>query len=108
VGLPAAQAHAVRLRLASWEKRWSRWGAACTLWQEAASAASFDPRPWEELAKYHEHRARNAATARALVARALDLARAAGSAGHVLDGFSHRLTRLDRRLVRSRADVAAD
>jgi len=66
------------------------------LWEEAASAASFDPRPWEELAKYHEHRARNAATARALVARALDLARDAGSTGTVLEAFSYRLTRLDR------------
>jgi uncharacterized protein len=99
VGLPAAAAHAVRLRVASWEKRWFRWDAACVLWEEAASATAFDPRPWEELAKYHEHRARNAATARALVARALDLARAAGSAGHVLDAFSYRLTRLDRRLT---------
>jgi uncharacterized protein len=98
-GLPAAMAHQVRLRLASWEKRWARWDAACTLWEEATAATSFDPRPWEELAKYHEHRARNAATARALVARALDLARAAGSAGTVLDAFSYRLTRLDRRLT---------
>ncbi|HMH53656.1 MAG TPA: ribonuclease H-like domain-containing protein [Candidatus Acidoferrum sp.] len=99
VGLPAPAAHAVRLRLASWEKRWFHWDAARTLWEEAASAASFDPRPWEELAKYHEHRARNAATARALVARALDLARAAGSTGSVLEAFSYRLTRLDRRLT---------
>ena len=96
VGLPAPAARAVRLRIASWEKRWFRWDAACALWEEAASATSFDPRPWEELAKYHEHRARNAVTARALVVRALDLARAAGSAGHVLDAFSYRLTRLDR------------
>jgi uncharacterized protein len=108
LGLPAAGAHAVRLRLAAWEKRSFRWDAACALWEEAASAPSFDPRPWEELAKYHEHRARNAATARALVARALDLARAAGSAGHVLDAFSYRLTRLDRRLTRPGADLAAD
>ena len=99
VGLPAAASHAARLRLASWEKRWFHWDAACALWEEATAAISFDPRPWEELAKYHEHRARNAATARALVARALDLARAAGSTGTVLDAFSYRLTRLDRRLT---------
>ena len=100
VGLPAPMAHAVQLRIASWEKRWFRWDAACALWEEAASATSFDPRPWEELAKYHEHRARNAVTARALVVRALDLARAAGSAGHVLESFSYRLMRLDRRLIK--------
>jgi uncharacterized protein len=106
VGLPAPAAHAVRLRLASWEKRWFHWDAACALWEEAASAASFDPRPWEELAKYHEHRTRNAATARALVARALDLARAAGSTGTVLEAFSYRLTRLDRRLAQPRRGAA--
>jgi len=99
-GLPAPVAHAVRLRLASWEKRRARWESACELWEQAASAASFDPRPWEELAKYHEHRARNATTARALVARALDLARTAGSATPVLNAFAHRLTRLDRRLIK--------
>src|SRR5262249_60114546 len=91
VGLPAPMAHVVRLRLASWEKRWFRWDAARALWEEAASAPSFDPRPWEELAKYHEHRARNAATARALVARALDLARAAGSTRNVVDAVSDPL-----------------
>src|SRR6185503_15302721 len=96
VGLPAPVSHAVRLRVAAWEKRQARWESACTLWQEAASAAAFDPRPWEELAKYHEHRARNAAAARALVIRALDLARTAGAASHVLEAFAHRLTRLDR------------
>jgi uncharacterized protein YprB with RNaseH-like and TPR domain len=100
-GLPPAAAHAVRLSLASWEKRRLRWDAACALWEEAASAPLFDPRPWEELAKYHEHRARNAATARTLVAHALDLARAAGSTGPVVDAFTYRLTRLDRRLARS-------
>ena len=37
----------------------------------------FDPRPWEELAKFHEHRARDFAAARAVVEDALGLARAA-------------------------------
>lgn len=103
VGLPAPASHAVRLRVAAWEKRQARWESACTLWQEATSAGSFDPRPWEELAKYHEHRARNAAAARALVIRALDLARAAGAASHVLEAFAHRLTRLDRLTSAHRA-----
>ena len=97
IGLPAPAAHTVRLRLASWEKRQSRWDAARVLWEAATSAKSFDPRPWEELAKYHEHRARDIATAHAVVAHALGLARAAGSESHILNAFSHRLTRLDRR-----------
>src|SRR5262249_59300236 len=45
LGLPAPIVHAVRLRLASWEKRRLRWDAACALWEEVASAPSFDPRP---------------------------------------------------------------
>jgi uncharacterized protein YprB with RNaseH-like and TPR domain len=101
VGMPAPVAHAVRLRVAAWEKRLARWESARALWEEAATAPAFDPRPWEELAKYHEHRAHDAGTARALVARALDLARAAGSGSQVLQAFSHRLTRLERRLARS-------
>jgi hypothetical protein len=60
----------------------------------------FDPRPWEELAKYHEHRARDLATARAVVQDALGQARAAGAAPRVLDAFVYRLDRLTRRLER--------
>ena len=98
VGLPAPVAHAVRLRLAAWDKRAARWDSACALW-EAATSGPFDPRPWEELAKFHEHRARDAAHAHALVTRALGLARAANSAPHVLQALRHRLTRLDRRVA---------
>jgi uncharacterized protein YprB with RNaseH-like and TPR domain len=100
VGLPDPIAHAVRLRLAAWEKRHARWDSACALWRESATTTAFDPRPWEELAKYHEHRARDASAARALVVRALDLARTAGSPTEVLEAFARRLTRLERRLSR--------
>jgi uncharacterized protein len=101
VGLPAPVAHAVRLRMAAWEKRRARWDSACALWEEAAAFASFDPRPWEELAKYHEHRARNAGIAREVVLRALALARAAGSATSIVQALCHRLARLERRLTRA-------
>ena len=101
VGLPTAAAHQARLRLASWEKRWSRWDAACTLWEQATAGTSFDPRPWEELAKYHEHRARDAAAARGVVTAALDRAGAAGAAASIMSAFTYRLARLERRLVRS-------
>lgn len=87
-----------RLRLAWWEKRAARWDAACTLWDAARAHEVFDPRPWEELAKYHEHRARDLAAARAIVEDALGLARAAGAAARVLEAFAYRLDRLDRRL----------
>ena len=97
-GLEGEHAHVVRLRLAWWEKRSARWDAACALWEMAARHGAFDPRPWEELAKFHEHRRRDLAAARSVVTAAIDLARAAGAAGRVLDAFGHRLGRLERRL----------
>ena len=48
-----------RMRLALWEKRAARWEAACALWEAARGDELFDPRPWEELAKFQEHRARD-------------------------------------------------
>jgi tetratricopeptide (TPR) repeat protein len=97
-GLAGDAAHRVRLRLAWWEKRAARWEAACALWETARDHADFDPRPWEELAKFHEHRARDLAAARAVVTDALDLARAAGAGPGVLETFTYRLSRLERRL----------
>jgi uncharacterized protein YprB with RNaseH-like and TPR domain len=98
-GLAGEHAHWVRLRLAWWEKRSARWEAACALWEVAARHAVFDPRPWEELAKFHEHRRRDFAAARSIVSAALDVARSAGVAGRVVDAFTHRLGRIDRRLT---------
>jgi uncharacterized protein len=100
VGLPLQVAHAVRLRLAAWEKRKARWEAACALWQAVTTASAFDPRPWEELAKYHEHRARDAAAAQTVVAAALRRAEAAGAPARIMEAFAYRLARLDRRLAR--------
>jgi hypothetical protein len=96
-GLPEPVARWARLRLAWWEKRAARWDAACALWQAAREHEVFDPRPWEELAKYHEHRARDLAAARAVVEDALGLARAAGAASRVLQAFTYRLDRLERK-----------
>ncbi len=104
-GLDGEAAHRVRLRLARWEKRRACWEAACALWEEAARSALFDPHPWEELAKYHEHRRRDLAAARAVVAAALDLAVAAGVSDRVLDAFVRRRARLERRLARPAAIV---
>jgi uncharacterized protein YprB with RNaseH-like and TPR domain len=99
-GLPEAVARWARLRLAWWEKRAARWTAACELWDAARRHDGFDPRPWEELAKFHEHRARDLAAARAIVEDAIGLARAAGAAARVLEAFAYRLDRLNRRLAR--------
>lgn len=97
-GLDGEHAHFVRLRLAWWEKRSARWDAARALWEIAARHGAFDPRPWEELAKFHEHRRRDLVAAHSVVTAAIDLARAAGAAGRVLDAFGHRLGRIERRL----------
>jgi hypothetical protein len=100
VGLPAPVADGVRLRLAAWEKRRARWESACALWRAATAARAFDPRPWEELAKYHEHRARDAVAAQGIVAAALRQARAAGAPPRITEAFAYRLARIDRRLAR--------
>src|SRR5438034_735871 len=99
--LPGRTAHRVRLRLARWEKRATRWDRACALWEVASRHGAFDREPWEELAKFHEHRRRDLRTARATVAHALELADAAGAPLRVIDAFAHRLSRLERRLRRA-------
>ena len=106
-GVPEPVARWARLRLAWWEKRAARWDAACELWEAARQHDLFDPRPWEELAKFHEHRARDLAAARAIVEDALGLAQSAGAAARVLDAFAYRLARLDRRLAARRLDASA-
>jgi hypothetical protein len=97
-GLSGAPAQAVRLHLARWEKRFARWDAACSLWEEAARDTGFDPRPWEELAKFHEHRRRDFVAARSVVEGALGLAETAGASVRTVDAFTHRLGRLERRM----------
>jgi tetratricopeptide (TPR) repeat protein len=90
------------LRLAHREKRRARWDEARALWEAAARAPrDFDPRPWEEIAKVHEHRRRDLTAARVVVEQALDLARRHRASERVLAAFEHRLTRLARRLERS-------
>jgi uncharacterized protein YprB with RNaseH-like and TPR domain len=100
-GLTGPSALWTCLRLAAWEKRRERWQAACELWEAASRVGVFDPRPWEELAKFHEHRRRDFALAREVVFDAIDLARSTGASARVLDDFHWRLARLDRRLART-------
>jgi uncharacterized protein YprB with RNaseH-like and TPR domain len=101
-GLPTPFRERLLLRLARAEKRRERWDEARSLWEAAARAPrAFDPRPWEEIAKVHEHRRRDFAAARRVVEEALDLARRHRASERVLAAFEHRLERLARRLGRS-------
>jgi uncharacterized protein YprB with RNaseH-like and TPR domain len=99
-GLDGPEAQLLCLRLARWEKRRARWDEARALWELAIRRPSFDPLPWEELAKFHEHRRRDFTAARAVVISALDLAQAARASARVVEAFAYRLARLERRLAR--------
>lgn len=98
-GLQGPERERLLLRLADLAKRESRWEEACTLWEEAIrESADFHLSPWEELAKYHEHRSRDLPEAFRVVAEALSLARARQVHPNVLEVLTHRLARLSRRL----------
>lgn len=85
------------LRLASQHKSRAQWDQARQLWEVCIEQGGFDVRPWEELAKYSEHRVRDFATARQIVEAALARAEAAGAADFLLDDLRHRLYRLECR-----------
>jgi uncharacterized protein len=89
-------------RLAWGEKRRARWAEARALWDELArEQLSFDPRPWEEMAKIDEHRLRDWARARTVVQEALARAEGGRAAADAREALGHRLERLERRLLRS-------
>jgi uncharacterized protein YprB with RNaseH-like and TPR domain len=106
-GLPTPSRERLLLRLALREKRRARWDEARALWEDAVrSARAFDPRPWEEIAKVHEHRRRDLQAAREVVEQALALARRHRASERVQAAFEHRLERLGRRLLHSSAGLA--
>jgi uncharacterized protein YprB with RNaseH-like and TPR domain len=101
-GLPTPFRERLLLRLAQGEKRRERWDEARALWEAATRAPrAFDPRPWEEIAKVHEHRRRDLEAARLVVVEALDRARRHRASERVLAALEHRLDRLARRLERA-------
>jgi tetratricopeptide (TPR) repeat protein len=106
-GLPTPSRERLLLRLALREKRRARWDEARALWEDAVrSARAFDPRPWEEIAKVHEHRRRDLQAAREVVEQALALARRHRASERVQAAFEPRLERLGRRLLHSSAGLA--
>ena len=104
LGLASPRRERVMLWVAHREKRRARWSEAQSLWEAVMrSEQGFDPRPWEEVAKLHEHRRRDVAAALAVVDDAIARARAHRAPPRVVDALEHRLGRLTRRLERAMA-----
>jgi uncharacterized protein YprB with RNaseH-like and TPR domain len=98
-GLESPGRERALLRLARREKGLARWDEARALWEAATrSARGFDPRPWEEIAKLHEHQRRDFIAARAMVEEALSRAQVHRAPERVVGALEHRLERLTRRL----------
>ena len=88
--------------LAARHKRRAEWRAAERLWDAALEVGGrFDLCPWEELAKFYEHRAREFSKAREVTLAALTQAEPERVDEEVLFRLRHRLRRLDRRLSRT-------
>lgn len=99
LGSPSRERLLVRLGLRA--KREARWHEACRLWEAAiADGSGFQFCPWEELAKYYEHRTGDLAAAHRVTSLALAQARARGAPETVQARLGHRLNRLQRRLGR--------
>lgn len=97
-GLGSPYRERVLLRLGLRAKREARWHEACRFWEAAISGDSgFHLGPWEELAKYYEHRCRDLAAAQRVTSLALAEARAQGAPDAVGASLAHRLSRLRRR-----------
>lgn len=98
-GLPSLERERLLIRLAELAKRRGRWEEACALWEAViAEAPGFQPRPWEELAKYYEHRSRDFQKAIRIVTEALRQAQAARAHPEGIEALTRRLTRLTRRV----------
>lgn len=97
-GLPSPHRERLLLRLGSRAKRGGRWPEALAFWNEAiAFAPGFDPRPWQEIAKYYEHCARDLTAAHRVAAGALALAVREDAPEAVHAALAHRVARLTRR-----------
>lgn len=99
LGLSSPEKEWLRLRLAAFAKRGAQWADACALWEAVITEVKrFDIRPWEELAKYYEHRGRDFSTAHQIVTEALGRAECDAVSPAITDSLSYRLARLTRRL----------
>lgn len=95
----------VMMRLAAVYRRLGQWAKAAGLWQMLIERrGNLTVRPYLELAKYHEHRLRDPATALALVRAGLALVRryhlrlAPEQGQRLQEELEQRLARLERKL----------
>src|SRR5260370_6773928 len=106
---------AARRSLARLAKRDGDFGVACELWRTASGNSRQGYEAYEQLAIYHEHKARDPHQAREVVRQALDELRRANHTGAITPGayreirerFEHRLVRLERKSGRPLLDILA-
>src|SRR5580698_7809368 len=113
--LPTETDRAARRSLARLAKRDGDFARACELWRNASGNSRQGYEAYEQLAIYHEHRARDPHQAREVVRQALDELRRANHTGAITPGayreirarFEHRMVRLERKSRGPLLDVLA-
>jgi uncharacterized protein len=106
--LPIATDQVAKRSLARLAKRDGDFAVACQLWRSALGNSRQGYEAYEQLAIYHEHRARDLDQAREVVHQALDELRRANHSGAIAPGayreirarFEHRMLRLERKSKR--------
>jgi len=110
--LPVETDRAARRSLARLAKRDGDFAVACELWRSVLGNSRQGYEAYEQLAIYHEHRARDPKQAREVVRQALDELRRANHAGAITPGayreikarLEHRMVRLERKSRRPLLD----
>jgi len=113
--LPTETDRAARRSLARLAKREGDFELACELWKDALGNSRHGYEAYEQLAIYHEHKARNPEQARQVVQQAIHDLRRALQAGDITPGayrefkarFDRRMERLERKSRRPLLDVMA-
>jgi hypothetical protein len=110
--LPTETDRAARRSLARLAKRQGDFELACELWRNAVGNSRQGYEAYEQLAIYHERKARDPEQAREIVRQALDELRRAIQVGDIAPGphreikarFDHRMERLERKSKRPLLD----
>jgi uncharacterized protein len=99
--LPTETDRAARRSLARLAKRQGDFELACELWKDALGNSRDGYDAYEQLAIYHEHKARDPVQARQVVEQAINELRDAVQVGDITPGAYRRIkAKFDRRMVR--------